>query len=133
MVTKTEPVGTFSRKGKSVVQLEERVPKADNDYKHSGNVLLNKVLGAEIHYFHEGENEAAADANLDKLAETLRSEGRKPYVIHLGIDHPPIGGLGYAECAVECFLQLQNQNQLPDHVVVPSGSGLTHADPVSKR
>lgn len=112
---------------KSVVQLEERVPKDDKDYNHSGNVLLNKVLGAQIHYFHEGENEAAADANLDRLAETLRVQGRKPYVIHLGIDHSPIGGLGYAECAAECFQQLQNQGQLPDHVVVPSGSGLTHA------
>jgi D-cysteine desulfhydrase family pyridoxal phosphate-dependent enzyme len=112
---------------KSVVQLEERVPKDDNDYNHSGNVLLNKVLGAEIHYFHEGENEAAADANLDRLAETLQSKGRKPYVIHLGIDHPPIGGLGYAECAAECFQQFQSQGPLPDHVIVPSGSGLTHA------
>ncbi|MDB4222140.1 D-cysteine desulfhydrase family protein [Granulosicoccus sp.] len=112
---------------KSVVQLEERVPNDDNSYKHSGNVLLNKVLGAEIHYFHQGEDEAAADANLDKLADKLRSQGRKPYVIHLGIDHSPIGGLGYAECAVECFLQLQMLNQLPDHVVVPTGSGLTHA------
>lgn len=112
---------------KSVVQLEGRVPNDNNSYKHSGNVLLNKILGAEIHYFPEGEDEAAADANLDKLAETLRSQGRKPYVIHLGIDHSPIGGLGYAECAVECFLQFQNLNQLPDHIVVPSGSGLTHA------
>jgi len=110
-----------------VVQLENRVPKEDDSYNHSGNVLLTQLLGAEIHYFPEGENESAADANLDRLAEQLIGKGRKPYVIHLGLDHPPLGGLGYAYCAAECFQQLQAMQQMPDHVVIPSGSGLTHA------
>jgi len=112
---------------KAVVQLEDRVPKDDAIYNSSGNVLLNQMLGADIHYFPEGENEAAADANLDRMAEELRGQGRRPFVVHLGIDHPPIGGLGYAECAAECFLQLQESGEWPDHVVIPSGSGLTHA------
>lgn len=111
----------------AVVQLEARVPKDDVIYNRSGNVLLNHLLGAEVHYFAEGENEAAADANLDDIAERLRAEGRKPYVIHLGIDHPPIGGLGYAQCAVECFAQCCQAGEMPDYVVIPSGSGLTHA------
>lgn len=110
-----------------VVQLEERVPKASIAYNRSGNVLLNQLLGAEMHYFPEGENEAAADANLDRLADNLRNQNRSPYVIHLGIDHPPLGGLGYAYCAAECFLQLQGMKQQVNHVVIPSGSGLTHA------
>lgn len=111
----------------AVVQLEDRVPKNDEAYNSSGNVLLNKLFGAEIHYFPEGENEAAADANLDKLADDLRARGRRPYVVHLGIDHPPIGGLGYARCAAECYLQFKEMGKMPDHVVIPSGSGLTHA------
>ncbi len=111
----------------AVVQLENRVPKEDISYNQSGNVLLNQLLGAEIHYFPIGENESAADANLDRMAEQLLINGRKPYVIHLGIEHPPLGGLGYAYCAAECFQQLQAMQQLPDHIVIPSGSGLTHA------
>lgn len=111
----------------AVVQLEDRVPKDDAIYNASGNVLLNHLLGAEIHYFDQGENEAAADANLDRMALELSKKGRRPYVVHLGIDHPPIGGLGYSYCAAECFSQLQAAPQMPDHVVIPSGSGLTHA------
>jgi D-cysteine desulfhydrase family pyridoxal phosphate-dependent enzyme len=110
-----------------VVQLEDRVPKDDSFYKSSGNLLLDHLLGAEIHHFSEGEDEAAADANLDRLAEGLRAKGRKPYVVHLGSNHPPLGGLGYAHCAAECFAQVQASGDLPDHVVVASGSGLTHA------
>ena len=111
----------------AVVQLEDRVPKEDAIYKSSGNVLLSQLFGAEIHYFSEGENEAAADANLDRMADELRDRGRHPYVVHLGIDHPPLGGLGYARCAAECYAQFQDLGVIPDHVVIPSGSGLTHA------
>lgn len=110
-----------------VVQLEDRVPKHDPAYLQSGNVLLDHLLGAEIHRFADGEDEAAADANLDRIAAEHRAAGRNPYVIHLGMAHPPLGGLGYALAAVETYLQFQALGQMPDHVVIPSGSGLTHA------
>ncbi len=113
---------------KSEVQLEERVPDTDALYRNSGNILLDQLLGATIHYFPEGENEAAADAELDRHAERLTGEGRKPHVIHLGIDHPPFGGLGYAACAAECLQQFEEGiSEKPDVVVIPSGSALTHA------
>ncbi|MGI9355215.1 MAG: D-cysteine desulfhydrase family protein, partial [Rhizobiaceae bacterium] len=110
-----------------VVQLEDRVPSTDPAYNNSGNVLIDRLLGAEIHYFAEGENEAAADANLDAIAGRLRAEGRKPYVIHLGTDHPPLGGLGYALAAVETNVQCRASGKMPDHVIIPTGSSLTHA------
>ena len=109
------------------IQLEDRVPGKDATYKASGNVLLDRLLGATIHYFPEGENEAAADANLHRVAESLEAEGRHPYVIHLGIDHPPIGGLGYVVAAEEMANQMKDSGLELDGVVVPSGSGLTHA------
>lgn len=111
---------------RSEVQLEERVPDTDPLYRNSGNILLDQLLGATIHYFPEGENEAAADASLDAHADRLRAEGRKPHVIHLGIDHPPIGGLGYAAAAAECLDQLEESGEMPDVVVIPSGSAITH-------
>lgn len=107
------------------VQLEDRVADTDALQQHSGNVLLNEMVGAVVHYFPEGENEAAADAALDVRAEELRREGRKPYVIHLSTDHPPTGGLGYAAGAAETLEQWNGD--LPEAVVIPSGSGLTHA------
>lgn len=110
-----------------VIQLEDRVPSTDIPYNNSGNVLLDRLLEAEIHYFPEGENEAAADANLDLLARQMAARGKNPYVIHLGLDHPPTGGLGYVLCALETYLQCKARNRFPDHIVIPSGSGLTHA------
>ena len=92
---------------RSEVQLEERVPDTDALYRNSGNILLDQLLGATIHYFPEGENETAADAELDRIAERLKGEGRTPHVIHLGIDHPPVGGLGYAAGAAECLHQIE--------------------------
>ena len=64
---------------------------------------------------------------LTRSRKKKRSKGYNPYVIHLGLNHPPIGGLGYAAAAVETLIQYNNRGDLPDCVVMPSGSGLTHA------
>lgn len=109
------------------IQLENRVPRDDDTYNQSGNVLLNQLLGATIHYYSGDGDESAADANLDILADDLRGAGKSPYVIHLGADHPPLGGLGYARAAAEMFIQYKSLGQMPDHIVLGSGSGLTHA------
>ncbi|MHA1525042.1 MAG: D-cysteine desulfhydrase family protein [Alphaproteobacteria bacterium] len=110
-----------------VVQLEDRVPLSDDTYRTSGNYFLCQLLGAHIHHFPDGDNEAAADRNLEKIAKELEAKGRRPHVIHLGMDHPPIGGLGYVEAACEMRAQLQRMERDPGYVVMPSGSGLTQA------
>lgn len=114
-----------------VVQLEDRVPTNDPLYQSSGNVLLDQLYGAEIHHLSVGEDEALADASLDKLAHKLKQTGSNPYVIHLGVNDPPLGALGYALAAAELKLQCESIGVAPDHIVVPSGSGVTHAGIVS--
>ena len=109
------------------IQLEERVDDADDLYRASGNVLLDRLLGATLHSFPAGEDEAAADAALERLAESLADEGRKPYVIHLGVDHPPLGGLGYVLAANEVMEQARARGFGFDAAVCASGSALTHA------
>lgn len=106
----------------SVLQLEERVSGMGPDYYTSGNVLLAKILGAEHMSYPEGEDEAGADAALHARAEELKADGRKPYVIHLGLNHPPLGALGYVVAGQELCQQMPDF----DAVVVPSGSGATH-------
>ena len=109
------------------VQLEERVPDVDALYRSSGNVLLDRMLGATIHSFPVGEDEAAADASLDRLARSLAEEGRNPYVIHLAPHHPPLGGLGYVIAAEEVLSQARDLGLEFDAVVCPSGSAHTQA------
>ena len=109
------------------VQLEDRVEDADDLYRSTGNVLLDRLLGATVHSFPVGEDETAADHALDHLAQSLADRGRKPYVIHLGIEHPPLGGLGYVLAASEVIEQARARGVRFDAVVCASGSAHTHA------
>ena len=109
------------------LQLENRVEAADDLYRGSGNVLLDRLLGATLHAFAAEGGESAADAALDRLAESLSGTGRKPYVIHVGLDHPPLGGLGYVVAASEVLEQVQARGIGFDAVVCASGGALTHA------
>ena len=106
-----------------IVQLEDRVPGTSASYARSGNVILSRILGAEIMHYARGEDEAGADQALYARAEALRQEGRTPYVIPLGADHPPLGALGYVNGAHEILAQQSDF----DMFVVGSGSGATHA------
>jgi L-cysteate sulfo-lyase len=62
----------------SHIILEDRTGYTSPDYKHSGNVFLDHLYGAAL-------TEVPADTDMNaamaQLAERLRSEGRKPYVI----------------------------------------------------
>ncbi len=109
------------------IQLEERVPDVDALYRSSGNVLLDRLFGATLHSFPVGEDEPAADASLDLLAQSLAEEGRRPYVIHLAPTHPPLGALGYVIAAEETLAQARSIDLEFDAVVCPTGSALTHA------
>ncbi len=109
------------------IQLEERVDEAGDFYRSSGNLLVNRLLGATLHSFPVGEDEAAADAELEYLAQALADEGRKPYVIHSAVGHPPLGGLGYILAAEEVVNQAVALGTAFDVVVCASGSALTHA------
>ena len=109
------------------IQLEERVGDAGADYRQSGNVLLDRILGATIHTYPKGEDEDGADANLKMIADELRSTGRQPYIIPVAPGHPPLGALGYVRAAEEILDQLGDLEDEIDHIFVASGSGSTHA------
>lgn len=108
------------------IQLEHRVPGMAPEYDLSGNVLLDGLLGARIHDYPVGEDEAGADRALEEIAERIRAEGGKPYVIHLGADHPSVGTLGYVVAAAEILDQAAAQDITIDAIVTPSGSAATH-------
>ena len=109
------------------IQMEDRVPDTDPLYRTSGNVLVARMLGATLHSYEHGEDEAGADARLEEIAAELRARGRTPYVIHLAPGHPPLGALGYVVAAREIAGQLAEMEIEPSAIVVPSGSGATHA------
>ncbi len=109
------------------IQLEERVPDIDALHRTSGNVLLDRLLGATIHHYPEGEDEDGADANLGRISQDLRSQGRRPFIIPLGPKSPPLGALGYVRAAMELAEQFAQGDLAVDEIIVPSGSAFTHA------
>jgi len=111
---------------KAHLQLEERVAKNDPLYRTNGNVLLDKIVGAELHSFAEGEDEAAADAAIEALADRVREDGGKPYVIHLSPSYPPVGAVGYVQAARELLEQMAAMDLAIDRIFVGSGSSATH-------
>jgi D-cysteine desulfhydrase/L-cysteate sulfo-lyase len=109
------------------VQLEERVPKTDPLYRDSGNVLLNRLLGATLYSYPHGEDEEGADRRLGEIAAELEAAGRRPYIIHLAPGHAPLGALGYVVVGREIAEQIAAEGLDIDEVVLASGSGNTHA------
>jgi D-cysteine desulfhydrase family pyridoxal phosphate-dependent enzyme len=107
------------------LQLEERVPGIGDLHRTNGNALLDRILGATLHSFPEGEDEAGADAAMQRLADGLRACGKRPYLIHLSADHPPLGALGYVAAAIELAEQMRTMPPF-DEILIASGSALSH-------
>lgn len=106
------------------IQLEDRVPDTSDLYQTNGNVLLDRLFGATFHTYPEGEDEAGADAAVMAIADSLRADGKRPYVIPLGADHAPTGALGYIAAALEI---VESDASEFDEIIVSSGSALTHS------
>ena len=109
------------------VQLEHRVDREQVEYYRSGNPFLVKLMGAKIHYYPEGDDEAGADQALTDRAQELKAEGKNPYVIHLSNAKTPYGALGYVEAAEETLQQLESMKIAPECFILPSGSASTQA------
>ena len=108
------------------VQLEHRVEREQPEYHNSGNPFLVRLMGARIHYYPVGEDEAGADQALEDRAAELAREGIKAYVIPLSNAHTPYGALGYVDGAEELMEQLHERQIEPVRFIVPTGSASTH-------
>lgn len=105
------------------VLLEHRVGQPSDLYLNSGNVLLDRVFGANLREYDKGTD---FDAAMDEVAGEVRARGGSPYLIPGGASNP-VGALGYVSCAEELLRQCEDQDVTFDHLVLVSGSAGTHA------
>ena len=103
--------------------LEHRIETNDPDYLDSGNVLLDRLLGAELEYRPGGTD---MQAELEAAGTRLRAEGARPYLIPGGGSNP-VGALGYAHVAFELLAQANEQGLAIDRLVHATGSAGTQA------
>lgn len=105
------------------ILLEDRTGSKDIDYNYNGNVLLDQIFGAPLTKLPAGTDMNQA---MEELAASLRSEGKKPYIIPGGGSNP-IGALGYVNAALELLCQSNDMSLKIDHLVHATGSAGTQA------
>ena len=88
----------------------------------TGNLLLDKMLGAALHFSDAGRKGEA----LEGLAASLKSAGRSPYIVPYGGSNA-VGGVGFVLAMQELATQLTAHEISVDRVVFASSSGGTHA------
>jgi 1-aminocyclopropane-1-carboxylate deaminase/D-cysteine desulfhydrase-like pyridoxal-dependent ACC family enzyme len=97
------------------------VPRSGEDYEQSGNVLLDRLLGARLRVLPAGQDPGGV---LERVGEELRAAGRKPYVIPVG-GSTAQGALGYVQALFELLDQTRGGDVRVDAIVVPVGSAGT--------
>ena len=103
--------------------LEDRTGLRHEDYRLSGNVFLDRLFGAQLSEVPAGTD---MDRAMAQLADRLRTEGRRPYVIPGGGSNA-IGALGYVTCALELAAQTSDLGLDIDTLVTATGSAGTQA------
>ncbi len=100
-----------------------RLASPSAEYESSGNALLNRLFGAILHDVPwNGDRNGA----IDDLAEALRAEGRKPFVVPYGVSDA-LGAVAYASTILEIAEQCAALGAQPHAIVHCSGSGATQA------
>ena len=97
-----------------------RTPPMGREAALGGNALLGRVFGAVLHPVPWDGDRASA---LEAVANRLRRDGRKPYVVPYGASSP-LGAAAYASAALEIARQMDGA---PTAVLHASGSGGTQA------
>ena len=106
---------------KCEVLLEHRIADPSEYYAGSGNVLLDKIFGANLREYPGGTDFEKAMAEVE---DEVRAQGGKPYIIPGGASNK-IGALGYVNCAIELLGQIEEQGLDIGHIVTATGSAGT--------
>ncbi len=105
------------------ILLEDRTGSDNANYNNNGNVLLDHLHGATTEKRPGGGD---MNAEMEKVADRFRAEGRNVYTIPGGGSNPT-GALGYVNCAFEMLAQFNDRGLKVDHIVHATGSAGTQA------
>jgi L-cysteate sulfo-lyase len=100
-----------------------RVAPPTPEYARSGNALLNRLFGAQLHDVPwSGDRNAAIEA----LEAELRAAGKRTFLVPYGVSSP-LGAVGYASTILEIAEQARAAGFRPAAIVHCSGSAGTQA------
>jgi 1-aminocyclopropane-1-carboxylate deaminase len=105
---------------------ESWVAHDDAVYDRVGNILLSRVMGAEVQLVDEGFD-IGIRASWERALEDVKAKGGNPYAIPAGASVHKFGGLGYVGFAEEVRKQEAELGLKFDFIVVCTVTGSTHA------
>jgi len=105
---------------------ESWVPFEDAVYDRVGNILMSRVMGAEVELVDEGFDIGIRES-WERAIEAVRAEGGTPYPIPAGASVHKFGGLGFVGFAEEVRAQEAELGSTFDYVVVCTVTGSTQA------
>lgn len=105
---------------------ESWVPFQDAVYDRVGNILMSRVMGAEIDLVDEGFD-IGIRKSWERALEDVKAKGGKPYPIPAGASVHKYGGLGFVGFAEEVRAQEEELGFKFDYIVVCTVTGSTHA------
>jgi 1-aminocyclopropane-1-carboxylate deaminase len=116
-----------ARLGLGCVLVQEHwVDWNDPVYDRVGNILLSRILGADVRLDPAGFDIGIRPSWKEAL-ESVQERGGKPYAIPAGASDHPLGGLGFARWADEVAEQERKLGMFFDTIVVCSVTGSTQA------
>ncbi len=108
-----------NRLGLKIVLVLKR--PSEGNVELQGNMLLNHVLGARI-VFADVDSLAGLEPRMEEVADQLRSQGARPFIIPGG-GYSPVGAAGYIPLVQELLTQSAAEGFDIDALVFASGSG----------
>ena len=109
-----------------VLVQEHWVDWPDSVYDKVGNILLSRIMGADVRLSPAGFDIGFRPSWEQALAD-VEARGGKPYAIPAGASDHPLGGLGFARWADEVARQEQELEVFFDTIIVCSVTGSTQA------
>ncbi|HET9462048.1 MAG TPA: 1-aminocyclopropane-1-carboxylate deaminase [Gaiellaceae bacterium] len=116
-----------ARLGLGCVLVQEHwVEWSEPGYETVGNVLLSRIMGADVRLDPAGFDIGMRPSWEEALA-SVGERGGKPYAIPAGASDHPLGGLGFARWADEVAEQEASLGVFFDTIIVCSVTGSTQA------
>lgn len=111
---------------KAVLVQEAWVDWPDSVNDRVGNIMLSRIMGAEVRLDDAGFDIGIRDSWQQALAD-VEARGGKPYGIPAGASEHRLGGLGFANWAYEVEQQEKELGVFFDTIIVCTVTGSTHA------
>jgi 1-aminocyclopropane-1-carboxylate deaminase len=105
---------------------ENWVPHEDAVYDRVGNIMLSRIMGADVRLVDEGFD-IGIRKSWERGIEEVKAKGGTPYAIPAGASVHKYGGLGYVGFAEEVRQQEKALGFAFDYIIVCTVTGSTHA------